>query len=173
MSRQGKLKNVRHELFVQGILAGKTQQQAVIDAGYSPKSAPAQGTFLIKNTKIKERLQLLIVAADGEAIMSVKERKERLSEIARARLVDFVEVGADGAYISAGLESLHSAALQEVISTTKYNHDSSEAAILTRLKLHDPVKAMAELNHMEGQYAPLEIISKEPITINLVEKNRE
>ena len=50
------LPNARHERFAQGLAEGKTQYQAYVDAGFSPKNARANASALLqKNPRILER----------------------------------------------------------------------------------------------------------------------
>ena len=50
------LPNARHERFAQGLAEGKTQAQAYIDAGFSPKNARANAsTLLQKDPRILQR----------------------------------------------------------------------------------------------------------------------
>lgn len=151
------LVNRRWESFCIEYFGGKNQAQAAIAAGYSAKTAYAIASRLLKNVKISDRLRELQEEVASAKIMSVRERKERLSEVARARITDFVEAGADGAWVNIGLESANSAALQEVKSKTEYDGDGARAAVITNVKLHDPIKAIGELNKMEGSYAPTEM----------------
>src|SRR5262249_23039638 len=55
------LPNARHERFAQGLAEGKTQAQAYIDAGFSPKNARANASALLqKNPRILERRDQLL-----------------------------------------------------------------------------------------------------------------
>lgn len=152
------LKNNRHEKFALAIFKGMSQKDAAIEAGYVNKGSAidVHASRLIRNAKIFDRIQELHKQVGCEGIMSVRERKERLSEIARARLTDFVEAGADGSWINIGLESAHSAALQEVTSKTEYDENGSKPTIITKVKVHDPIRAISELNKMDGAYAPVQ-----------------
>jgi len=49
-------KNIRQQKFEDGIIAGKTQTQAAIDAGYSKKCAASTGSSLVRNPKIQRSL---------------------------------------------------------------------------------------------------------------------
>ena len=49
--------NPRHEKFIQGILEGKTQTQAYVDAGYSPKNARQHAHQLVTNSYIKAEIE--------------------------------------------------------------------------------------------------------------------
>ena len=55
------LHNARHERFAQGLAEGKTQAQAYIDAGFSPKNARANASALLQNNPgiVERREQLL------------------------------------------------------------------------------------------------------------------
>lgn len=46
----------QHQRFVDGILAGKSQKQAALDAGYSVKSAETKGSALMRNDKVRRAL---------------------------------------------------------------------------------------------------------------------
>jgi len=65
--------------------------QSALAAGYSarnPKNAHIIAWTLLKREDVQARLKELREATADEAIMSVIERKERLSQIARARYDD-------------------------------------------------------------------------------------
>src|SRR5215475_11363061 len=55
------LHNARHERFAQGLADGKTQAEAYIDAGFSPKNARANASALLQNNPgiVERREQLL------------------------------------------------------------------------------------------------------------------
>lgn len=147
----------RQELFCQGVFEGKSATQAYKDAGYSHSNATSAAARLCAKVGIKARIKELNDMALTSKVMSVSERKERLSEIARARLTDFVSAGADGSWINVGPESTNSAAIQGVKSSTEYDKDGTKPTVITDLKLHDPVKAIAELNKMDGAYSPAQV----------------
>jgi len=150
------LPNQRWELFCQGIVTGKSAVQAYTDAGYKPKAARVSGPQLLSHPVIQGRIKELNEMALTPKIMSKTERMERLSEIARARPSDFVTAGPDGSWVNIGMESLNSAALQSVKSRTEYDDNGDHPAVVTEIKLHPPVQAIAELNKMLGDYEPVE-----------------
>ena len=82
--------NHQHEKFCLAYFSGKNGKEAAIEAGYSEKTAYALASRLLRNVKISERLRELQEAAASARIMGKTERMERLSEIARARVTDFV-----------------------------------------------------------------------------------
>lgn len=148
--------NQRHELFCQAIFTGKSATEAYISAGYSTKSAYSCGQRLLKSAEIRARIKELNDMALTDKVMSVSERKERLSEIARARYSDFVTAGPDGSWIDIGPEKVNSAAICEVKSKTEYDDNGDKPSVIISVKLHDPIRAINELNKMEGAHAPIE-----------------
>lgn len=77
------LTNSKHETIAQSLFAGKGIHESAIAAGYSPKS-PAIATRLVKQSQIVERVKELQEQAANAAVMSVRERKAKLSDIARS-----------------------------------------------------------------------------------------
>lgn len=64
------LRNKRHELLAQGIAQGKSQESAYVEAGYSPASARANVSTLLKHDQtILERVsELLAMRAKAQEI---------------------------------------------------------------------------------------------------------
>ena len=146
----------KQENFTLNLFQGMSQTESYIQAGYSTNMLPAtiihHACVLAKNGNVTARLSQLREKTESEKIMTVKERKERLSEISRARLTDYQESGMDGGWISIGPESPNTAALAEIVSTTKYDENGASPTLISRVKLHNPVTAIAELNKMEKVY---------------------
>ena len=146
----------KQENFTLNLFQGMSQREAYVQAGYSDKGLPnaidVHASELAKNSKVIVRLSQLREKAESDKIMTVKERKERLSEISRGRLTDYQESGMDGGWISIGPESPNTAALSEIVSTTKYDENGASPTLISRVKLHNPVTAIAELNKMEKVY---------------------
>lgn len=135
-------------------------------AGYSPKSIRNITSVLLTKTNIQSRLKELQERAASSKIMDVIERKERLSEIARTNLTQFMELGKDGSWVNLGPETPNTAAIQEIHSRTEYDKDSDQPTVYTSVKLHDPIKAIQELNKMEGIY-------KDSPTVTINNDNRK
>ncbi|KKN24864.1 hypothetical protein LCGC14_0890660 [marine sediment metagenome] len=146
----------KQERFTRNLFEGMSQREAYVQAGYSEKSAIStideNACRLAGDSKVVARLNNLNQQAIGDSVSTVVERKQRLTEIHRARLTDFVECGADGAWINIGLDSVHSAALQEITSKTEYDENGDKPTVITKIKLHDPVKSISELNKMDRIY---------------------
>ena len=77
------LKNTRHETFTQNWFSGMSLQQSAIAAGYSERSARSTSSHLATMPNIKARYQELQASTVDNTIMSVKERRQRLSQFGR------------------------------------------------------------------------------------------
>ncbi|MDD5081759.1 MAG: terminase small subunit [Dehalococcoidales bacterium] len=146
------LLNQRWELFCIRLCEGRTQTEAAIVAGYKPSRARQTGARLVTIGDIQTRLQELRQKAEDATVMNVLERKQRLTEIARAKLTDFMELGQDGSWVNIGAETPNGGAIQEIHSRTEYDDDGAHPTVHTSVKLHDPVKAIDLLNKMDGIY---------------------
>lgn len=159
------LKHPKQEKFCLEYFALGNATEAAIIAGYKPRAAYAMGAENLKKPHIAARIKELQDKAESDKIMSVKERKERLSEIARARIADFWEADKNGVHIKVNLKTANSAAIQEV--QTEFVQDTPIR--ITKLKLHDPVRAIAELNRMEKVYTDGQPEDKTPkVQVNVV-----
>ncbi len=81
----------RHESFCLHYMSTMNGSQSALAAGYSarnPKNAHIIAWTLLKREDVQARLKELRKATANEAIMSVIERKRRLSQIARASYDD-------------------------------------------------------------------------------------
>lgn len=122
-------------------------------AKYSPRTADAIGRENLQKPTIQARIAELREEVKSAAIMSVQERQERLTEIARARLTDFMELGQDGAWVNLGPEVPMSGAIQEMHSRTEYDENGARPTVHTKVKLHNPMQAIDLLNKMDKIYS--------------------
>ncbi len=147
------LKNNRHERFALAILKGMNQTQAAIDAGYKKSRARFTGRDLATYGHIIDRIRELQGEVKSDAIMTVQERQGRLSEIARANLVDFVDKDGD-----ITLEAPNSGALQELAVHKWHGGKEGRASSESKkVKLHSPMTAIDLLNKMGGDYPPSKV----------------
>jgi Phage terminase, small subunit len=143
---------VKQEKFAVNYFKLGNATEAAIKAGYSPRTAAVIATENLRKPNIAKRLAELQDKVSSDAIMSVQERKERLSEIARARLTDLVSCGPDGSWINVGVDGCQSAAIKGIKSRTEYDKNGDDGAVITDIELHDPMKAIDLLNKMEHLY---------------------
>lgn len=135
------------------------------------KSRCSSASRMLRKDKVQARLKQLSSAADKRArklsekgVVSLAERKARLSEIVRATAGDLKGIAMDGNRLVFDDESIRSAvqAKAQIISVPDPAWDPNDAdspvkcpkvpAVLVDLALHDPLKAIQELNKMDGVY---------------------
>ena len=145
------MENNRHEKFCLELFGGSSRKDAVINAGYSAHGAQTYHTLLLRRPDIQARLKELQDAAASEKVMDVIRRKEVLSEIAAARVTDFLTSG-ESPMVQVTRDTPGTAAIQSLQVRAIKQGDMIKS--ITDIKLHDPVKAIAELNKMDGSYAP-------------------
>lgn len=150
-----KLKNTKWEAFAIACFKGLSETDAYIQAGYKNK-ATAQGNAnrLFRRKVIQDRIKELQAKTESNAVLTVVERKKILSEIARAKLSDYLEAGQDTTHVNFGEDSPNPRAVREIAVNTTRDKEGNETFTKETLKLHNPVTAINELNKMEGQHAP-------------------
>ena len=154
--------NARQRHFAVNYASGMTQSEAYIQAGYNvdPELGSASdcaSRLMQSNASVKayynqlmERKASVVVKSNAETIASPLERKAILSEILRARLIDFI--GGDG-QPKLSRDTPNNRAAKEFYH--KRRTDRRGNPIITKsIKLTDPIAAIQELNKMEGSYAP-------------------
>lgn len=144
------LKNPHHELFAHLMLesqgTGTPAHECAIWAGYSKTRARQTASRLMANPHIRARIAELSEGA-APGVMSVRERMERLSEISRARLTDFVSK--DGKVVVKPWSKNVGAIKSIERKTQKINGVVTEKI---EIKLHNPARALRELKKMERVY---------------------
>ena len=159
----------KQERFALFLFDGLSQREAWVKAGYSDRYAVAiidsNACQLNKTSKIQIRLAELRQKAEDASVMNVRERQQRLTEIARAKLTDFMELGQDGSWVNLGEETPRGGAIQEIHSTTQYDKYGANPTVHTSVKLHDPMKAIDLLNKMDKLYTDGTIIDNRKVEI--------
>ncbi len=146
----------KQENFCLNLFKGMSQREAYITAGYSSNNSVAvqdvAACILAKDEKVLIRLDELRNEAKSPLIADYRERQEILTEILRGRVTDYTTCGPDRDLIDVGLESPNTAALQEVTSRTEFDKDGAGVAVVTKVKLHNPMQAAEILNKMDKVY---------------------
>jgi len=151
---------------------------AYFKAGYESVDPGPQATELMQNNanvrayynQLMERKADVVTKALAESIASPLERKAILSEILRARLIDFI--GDDG-QPNLSKDTPNNRAAKEFYHKKRYDREGNP--IVTKsIKLTDPIAAIQELNKMDGSYAPSKhvIAQRVQFEIEYVEKKR-
>ena len=146
--------------------------EAALIAGYSPRTVAVIASINLTKVKIIERLKELRQVAEDATIATVIERKQRLTEILRADIPDFINE--DGIKIEK--QSPNVGAVSEITTRTKVFRKGGEPVVITNLKLHSPIQAINELNKMEKIYESegKVIIDNRSVTINVIsDKGKE
>ena len=142
-------------------------------AKYSPKTAAVIGRENLLKPQIQARIQELRQKTEDNSVMNVLERKQRLTEIARPRLTDFIELGQDGSWVNIGPETPKGGAIQEIHSKTEYDDNGSHPTVYTSIKLHDPMKAIDLLNKMDKIYSDGAIINVDNRKVEIYVRSEE
>ena len=136
-------------LFRDYLLKGKTQREAyqiVYDAkNMSLAAIDVEASRLANNPKISLSLQELRKPVEDNLVADLQERKRILSEIARGKTSQFVD---DSGVIDQ--KKLDSHAIQSVGE----QQIPGRKGRVTKLRLHNPMAAIDQLNKLEGSYAP-------------------
>jgi len=142
----------RQEKFVYLLFEGTNQRKAYVEAGYSPKGSLAtidrNASALANDTKVLTRLAELRKVRHDKAFMTVEEREERLSEIGRARITDFLDGDGDPDITK---EAPNKGAIAKYSRTVRYTK-KGEAIVTRTIELRDPVSGIQELNKMDKVY---------------------
>lgn len=160
----------KQERFCQNIVKGMTQYQSYLDAGYANNNDRAivdsNASLVANSTKILARVNELKALVTKEyCIMPVGKRKEILSKIASATFGEFADE--HGNVDITDKLKLNSPAIAEIRT------ERSLRGTRSTLKLRDPVQAIAELNKMDGDYAPEKHAVIGDIRISVVFKDKK
>jgi hypothetical protein len=162
----------KQENFCLNVFQGMSQREAYIQSykpNYAITTIDANASRLASNEKVLKRLSELREKAQNNKIASVIERKEILSEIARASMTNFVEVGQDGAWFNIDNTNLNNRAISSVQSKTVVGKDGADDAVFIRVNLRDPIEAIKELNKMDGVYAEnTTVVNNDNRSINII-----
>ena len=129
--------------------------QAALAAGYSPKTAYVIASENLNKPQISERIAAIRQQAIDASIGTVQERDQRLTEIYRARITDFMTE--DGIKVSK--DSPNVGAVSEITTKTKVYRRTGESFAITNLKLHNPISAIAEQNKRDKIYSDNPVVN--------------
>ncbi len=155
----------RHESFCLHYMSTLNGSQSALAAGYcarNPKNAHITAWTLLKRDDVQARLKELAEATTDEAIMTLVQQKIVLSEISRARLIDYQDE--HGVIRPLEGDIPNPAAIESV--KYKWNPIKKEA-YPWRIKLRDPVDAIAQLCKLDNSYLnkkPSASVTVTPIT---------
>lgn len=91
-----KLKNDKHEAFCLEYMKDSNRTQSAIRAGYSEKTAESQGSRLLRNDKVRARIDELQAEARERNRITLDEVVKFLADVVRSDVNDYVEGGPFG-----------------------------------------------------------------------------
>jgi len=162
----------RHESFCLHYMSTMNGSQSALAAGYSarnPKNAHIIAWTLLKREDVQARLKELRKATTDEAIMTVIEIKQVLSQIGRARLKDYQD--SNGRFRPLDDDAPNPSAIAEVT----YGWDPvKREAYPIRIRLHDAIDAIVELCKLDGAYKkkPMSVTVAPITSVTVVENAR-
>ena len=141
------------QAFAIGIVEGKAQRHAYIDAGGKAKNPDVAASELLSTPKVKAFVQSIQAAPANAAVMTREEAMARLSDIARTSAPDLVEV-----VTKRGVGRSRKTTQQVLLREESLNDPAKRAAIAElsqtkdgiRIKTHSPVQAIQQLARMQG-----------------------
>ena len=153
MSRKGYTEKLsaRQRLFCQYVAEGINPSLAAVQAGYSERGNRSRACRLIKRVKIRAEIRRLQEELASPRIMTLQKRKERLSEIARACMADYIEVVNGNIRWKANKEKVPTDGIVKIETVTKTDKFGTTTTAIS-IKLGNTIKAIHELNKMEGLY---------------------
>lgn len=150
LKRHKKALRQRHEDFCVNYFSGLSGAESARRAGYSLTTSYVTASRLLKTVNVRARLEELRKDATSASIMTRLEREQRLTEIGRGKLTDFIDE--DG---NVDIKGGNPGAIQEyIVEEFEGGPDGRAKSRRIKLKLHNPVQAIMEHNKMEGAYKP-------------------
>lgn len=163
----------KQELFCLKYFELGNASEAALIAGYKPRAARFIASENLTKPNIQVRIQELRQKVEDDSVMNVLERKQILTEIGRANMIEFVEVGQDGAWFNIDKRNLNSKAIQSVQSKTLVGKEGADDAVFIRVNLHDPVKAIDLLNKMDKLYSDGSLVNIDNRKLEIVVRSEE
>ena len=149
---------LRQRKFAAEYLKDLNATRAALRCGYSKRRAPVSGSEILNNRNVQAYLSALVAADQRDAELLRRHLSDGLLEIYNASPLDFATVGADGVtYHDVGPDHPQRRAIAEISSKTEYDKetgDTGKGRIVTKIKLHDKLKAGEMLAKLHGLYAP-------------------
>ncbi len=137
---------------------------SAINAGYPANSASKQAYQVLQRPHVKAHLRKLWEASESPIVMGVRERKEKLSMIARGMVGNCLdEKGEVDLKVVREMPAVREIVITDWRSPHREGAEGMESRTV-KIKLLNPVESIAELNKMEQLYR----ITEGPVNINPV-----
>ncbi len=151
------------ETYCLNVATGMNGAEAARHAGYCrkhPENARVMSWYLLKRQDVRDRIAWLRAQATDDAVLTLIEIKQVLSEIARANLKDYQD--SNGRFRPLDENAPNPSAVAEVI----YKFDPiKRQPYVASLHLRDPIPAIVELCRLDGAYKkPVSGVTVAPVT---------
>ncbi len=169
--------NHRHKQVAINQASGMNQTDAYLAVYHCDYETAKRQSSVLNTTNylFKDYLNTLIERKNSLAldkivddVMQPAEVKARLSELARANLVDFLD---DNGQPKLSKDTPHHSAAKEYSSRTKLDRDGNPI-ISKSIKLTDQIEALRELAKIHGMYAPTKHQVAKAVQINVSEVDK-
>jgi phage terminase small subunit len=164
---------VRQSIFVREYSRHGNGLKAAISAGYSPASAKERASDLLTRPHIKQAIHAILRARRKRLEISVDRIATELYMIAVSRVTDLGEIvgGEFQLRDTTELDDTDISAISEITQTVIENPKSGTKTVKTKVKLHNRLEALKELNRMLGigQDMNTHINGLRPYGINIVQ----
>ncbi len=135
--------NDKQAAFVREYLKDSCGKRSAIAAGYSAKTAESLASTLLTHPKVKAALRKAQEEAWALATMGLAEAKSIASEIARARVVDFIDP-------ATGRITVHGRPNSRAVAKLEVTNATQGTGTVTKLALHSPIQAIERLAKLSG-----------------------
>jgi len=163
----------KQALFCKEYLVDRNGTQAAIRAGYAEDSASVEGSRLLTNAKVAERIQkgmdarAISVGIDAEMVLA------ELCKLGTYNVQDFIVEGTDGLKTISDLDRDHAAAITEITTRRIAGKDGDDDTIIeTRVKLADKGQNLERIGkHLKLFTDKTETSSQVTVTIDSIDAN--
>ena len=145
----------RQQLFCVYVAEGDNPSLAAVKAGYSEKGNRSRACRLMKKDEIRAEIRRLQEEIATLRILSVLERKKRLSEIARATMADYFETVNGRLQWKEGADKARAHSIFKIKTKTRTDKSGNIISQMMSVKLDNKIRAIHELSKMEGLYKQL------------------
>ena len=142
----------RQQLFCKYVAEGDNPSFAAVKARYSEKGNRSRACRLMKKDEIRAEIRRLQEEIATPRIVSVLERKKRLSEIARATMADYFETVNGRLQWKEGADKARAHSIFKIKTKTRTDKSGNIISQMMSVQSGDKVKAIHILNKMDGLY---------------------
>jgi len=134
------------------VAEGDNPSLAAVKAGYSEKGNRSRACRLMKKDEIRAEIRRLQEEIATPHIASVVELKQRLTQIIRANMGDYFKIVNDQLQWIEGADKAMAYSLFQIKTKTRTDKSGNIISRIVSVKSGDIIKAIHQLNKMDGLY---------------------